>query len=237
MGPIVKLLGIGGAEIRFTGLSVFIDAFNDYNVSPVLDSNDIVLFTHGDGDHFNASKTLKVSGENQIIGPPCIAYPLLANTGLDAGLLKIVYPPNLQSPVELEIGELKLKIYQTKHFIGWEPDHISFLLKYSDKKIYFTGDSHSFYFEDSELYELDSLIYSLVNQDVVAGKMNGKDGARLHVQELSEIQNKLKPKRIIGNHLIDCGWTVSTTGMKNEIAVKGLKNITIPESSEDEIPI
>jgi len=237
MSTTVRLLGIGGAQIQFGDFSIFIDAFNEYTDPPRLSSKDIILFSHGDGDHFNAQKTLGASDKNEIIGPPGIAYPLLAGTGLDPERLKIVYPPNLNSPVELEIDQLKIKVYQTKHFIDWEPDHISFLLKCNGKKIYFTGDSHMFYFDDPEIYDADALICSLIIKDVVMGKMSSEAGAKLHIPELKDIQKALKPKMVIGNHLIDCGWAVKTADMKREIEEEGMKDIVIPESDSEKILI
>ncbi|MDP4093212.1 MAG: MBL fold metallo-hydrolase [Bacillota bacterium] len=233
----VKLLGIGSAEIRFEGFSVFIDAFNDYINPPLLASKDLILFTHGDVDHFNAQKVLDAAKENIIIGPPGIAYPLLANTNLNPEILKITYPINLNKPVEHEFGELKIKVYQTRHFIDWEPDHISFLFMYKGKRIYFTGDSHSFYYDDPDIYDLDALIYSLILKDVVEGRMSSQEGAKLHIPELKGIQDRLKPKCIIGNHLIECGWTVGVTDIKKELEYVGAQNIIIPENDSDEIQI
>ncbi|KNY29925.1 MBL fold metallo-hydrolase [Pseudobacteroides cellulosolvens] len=231
----IKLLGIGSLEIKFEDFSVFIDAFNNYLTPPKLSSKDIVLFSHSDGDHFSAPKILNSTTNNLIIGPPSIAYPLLANTSLNPDYLKIVYPPNISSPIELEVDKLKIKVYQTKHFIDWEPDHISFLLKYKEKKIYITGDSHAFYFEDPEVYNLDALVYSLVIKDMVMGKMCSREASNLHIQELGEIQERLKPRYIIGNHLINCDWTVNVKDIKNEIEGREVRNIIIPEFCYEEL--
>ncbi len=233
----INLLGIGGAKIDFAGTSIYIDAFNKFIPAQRLNKSDIVLFTHGDDDHFSAKHTLECSDKNIIIGPPGIAYPLLARTGFDPDLLKIVYPSHINTPIDIELGGIKIKAYQTKHFIDWEPDHISFLFKYMDKRIYFTGDSHTFAWEDQEIYDVDALVYSLVYKDVVKGQMSSVDGAQMHIPELKNLQDKLMPKSLIGNHLLNCDWTVSTDDMKSAIQKAGLKNIIITESVEEEILI
>lgn len=233
----INLLGIGGAKFEFVDKCVYIDAFNKFIPACKLNKNDIILFTHADDDHFGKKELLEGYNNNFIIGPPSIAYPLLANTGLNPDSLKIIYPAHTNDPTEIQIGNIFIKVYQTKHFIDWEPDHISFLIKYMGKKIYFTGDSHTFAWEDPEIYGVDALVYSLVYKDVVKGRMSSADGAQMHIPELKNLQDKLMPKQIIGNHLLNCDWTVSTDDMKNTIQKAGLKNIIITESVEEEIII
>lgn len=233
----INLLGIGAAKIELADTSVYIDAFNKFIPSLKLNENDIILFTHADGDHFGKKELFECYNNNFIFGPPSIAYPLLANTGLNPDFLKIVYPSHTNDPEEIKAGNLAIKVYQTKHFIDWEPDHISFLIKYMGKKIYFTGDSYTFAWEDPEIYSVDAIIYSLVYKDVVKGQMGSADGAQMHIPELKSLQDKLMPKQIIGNHLLNCDWTVSTDDMKNAIQKAGMKNINIPESVEEEIII
>lgn len=233
----INLLGIGGAKLEFAETSVYIDAFNKFIPAQKLNKKDIILFTHADDDHFGKKELFECYNNNAIIGPPSIAYPLLANTGLNPDSLNIVYPAHTNDPKEIKAGNLDIKVYQTKHFIDWEPDHISFLIKYMGKKIYITGDSYTFAWEDPEIYSVDALVYSLVYKDVVKGQMNSADGAQMHIPELKNLQDKLKPECIIGNHLINCDWTVSTDDMKNAIQKAGLKNIIITESIEEEIII
>lgn len=227
----IRLLGIGGVEIDFDGFSVYVDAFNDYIKPPGLRKGDIVLFTHDDADHFYAPALLGAIGDQKIIGPPSIAYPLLAGTGLDPALVTIVYPPNLVSPIEMETGGLGIKVYQTTHFNGWQPPHISFLLSYHGKKIYITGDSITFDFDDCGLYGLDALIYSMIPKELRSTSV------REHVMELREIQERLNPACIIGNHLIGCEWAVSPADLKQELMREDVRNIAIPQSEKEEIPV
>jgi len=225
----IKLLGIGGVAIGFDGFRVFVDAFNDYIKPPDLGEGDIVLFTHDDADHFYAPALLGAIRGQKIIGPPGIAYPLLAGTGLDPRLLTIVYPPNLCSPTETEVGGLGIKVYQTTHFNGWQPPHVSFLLKHRGKKIYITGDSNTFDFDDCGIYGLDALIYSMIPKELRSTSV------REHAMELKEIQERLNPTCIIGNHLIGCEWAVSPADLQEELEREGLHNIKIPQSVKEEV--
>lgn len=234
----INLLGIGGVKIKFDNLNVYIDAFNNFNKPPILNNNDIVIFTHSDEDHFSAIKTLNaVKSTNKIIGPPSIAYPLLENRKLDSKQLKIVYPSHLKLPCQFEIGEISIKVYQTKHFIDWEPDHISFLLSYKGQKIYFTGDSYCFDFDDNDIYNSDVLIYSLVIRDVLDKKISSKDGAKYHINDLLNIQKKLNPRYILCNHLINCDWTVCCEDLQDEIIDKKIYNIFVPSSDSYDFSI
>lgn len=234
----IRLLGIGGVEISLGGNYIFVDAFNDYMIPPSLGPHNILLFTHSDGDHFNAPHVLEAvrGSKPTIIGPPSIAYPLLAKTNLHPDCLKIVYPPQPQKPIELEMGDLTIKVYQTKHFNGWEPDHVSYLLKYEDRRIYISGDSRSFLTEDPDIIGVDALIFNTVHQDVLEQKISSPEGAELHRQELEYLQKKLQPKQIICNHLIGFQWTVTIDDLKK--AVDGrVANVLIPESSDKVICI
>ena len=180
-----------------------------------------------DADHFYAPALLGAIQGQRIIGPPSVAYPLLAGTGFDPTSLQIVYPPNLESPVEIQIGDLGVKVYHANHFNGWEPVHISFLLKYRGKRIYVTGDSNTFYFDDTEIHGIDALIYSMVPKKLRS------TSAQDHAMELIDIQGRLEPKYIVGNHLIGCEWTVSPVDLKNALEMEGAQNILVPESDQE----
>jgi hypothetical protein len=132
--PKIRLAGIGTAEIQFPDFRIFIDACNEYLEIPQIETNDILFFTHSDKDHFDAGKTLAAiqKTKNRIIDTPSCAYPLLAKTNLNPDFLQIVYPPHIHRPTSLKIGDLEVKVYQTKHFVDWEPDHVSYLFKYKE---------------------------------------------------------------------------------------------------------
>lgn len=230
----INLLGIGSARIKFDSFSVYIDAFNNYINSPILNSGDIVLFTHSDEDHFNAEKTINAvkTNNNLIVGPPSICYPLLEKRSVDPKNLKIIYPGHLERSEQFEINDLSIKIYQTKHFVDWEPDHISFLFNYNKQNIYFTGDSYTFNFKDNDIYNLDCLIYSLINKDFLEKNITSQETAKYHVEDLIDIQKKLNPKNILCNHIIDCDWTVSYEDLQKELIDNNVSNIIIPNSSE-----
>ncbi|HMB23619.1 MAG TPA: hypothetical protein VKP08_12335, partial [Anaerolineales bacterium] len=74
----IQLLGIGAARIQLGETLVYIDAFNDYNDKPLISRNDLILFTHTDGDHFSVAKLAEtIKQENLVVGPPSISYACL----------------------------------------------------------------------------------------------------------------------------------------------------------------
>jgi L-ascorbate metabolism protein UlaG (beta-lactamase superfamily) len=234
----IQLLGIGAASILIGERNIFIDAFNEYNSLPELKENDIILFTHDDGDHFSPTNLLSaVLPDNIIIGPPSIAYPLLSSGKVRAKQLQVLYPQQAQSPGMENINGISISAFNTEHYYNWKPVHISFLVEYGNKKIYITGDSFLSHHHKDFLTGIDCIICNLLIGEVVEEKMSKRDGVYHHISELLKIQYEYKPGLIICNHLLNCDWTVEPEDLDNLIKKAGIKNIVVPLSADEVVKI
>jgi L-ascorbate metabolism protein UlaG (beta-lactamase superfamily) len=234
----IRLLGIGAVSISIKNRNIFFDAFNDHNPAPKLKEDDILLFSHDDGDHFSPKKLLPhVLPENTIIGPPSIAYPLLSSGKISPKQLQVPYPQQIQDPIPVNIDDISFSIFNTEHFDNWKPVHISLLIKYAAKSIYLCGDSYLTPELKKYLTGIDCIIYNLVKDEVVKETMSKRDGLYHHMSELLQVQHEYRPKRIICNHLLNCDWTIDALDLKNLIKQSGTNNIIVPQSENDVVKI
>lgn len=231
----VNLLGMGAVKISDGGKSIYVDAFSKWVKPFLVGKADLILVTHDDEDHFGSRETGHASTESGaiVVGPPSIAYPLLVNEQLSPEKLQIIYPLHLKKPITKQIHGIDLKVYQTRHFLDWEPVHISYLIRLCEKRLYITGDSSMMDEDDPDLKQLDALIYNLVPRDVSdASVMND------HISALEEIQKKFHPRFLLPNHLLHCNWTVEPRDLKKEVEKRGLERIVVIEDEREgfEIP-
>lgn len=230
----IRLLGIGAASISIKKRNIFFDAFNDYNPAPKIRKNDIILFSHDDGDHFSAKNLLSsVLYTNVIIGPPSIAYPLLSSGKIDSKQLQVPYPQKIQNPIIINIDDINISVFNTEHFVNWKPVHVSFLIKYGGKSIYLTGDSYLSSEQKEHLTGIDCVVYNLVKEEVVENKISKKAGLYYHMSELLQVKYDYQPKLIICSHLLNCDWTVDSKDLKTLINQSGIGNIIVPQSESD----
>jgi L-ascorbate metabolism protein UlaG (beta-lactamase superfamily) len=218
----VSLLGIGAVKLSSEQATVYIDAFSELVKPQHVEQADLILVTHADGDHFEPQGTARTALETGaiVIGPPGIAYPLLTSTSLPAKQLRIIYPLHFKKPINEEVCGVKLRVYQTRHFNDWEPDHISYLIELGDKKVYITGDSSMLDETDPDLKGLDGILYSLVMDPLDIGA---------HVSALKNIQRKFAPSYLFPNHLLHCQWTIEPNVLREAVKQEGLKGILIAE--------
>ena len=225
----INLLGLGSAKITNGQKTIYIDAFVDEEhwerlpFFPV-EQADLLLFTHADGDHFCPKITAQVARETgaMVVGPPSLAYPLLADEKLPPEQLHVVYPVHFKEPITEEIRGISLKTYQTKHFLDWEPPHVSYLVELDGKKLYHTGDSAMLDEDDPDLHQLDVLIYNLVSLE--------KDLA--HIAVLEDAYRTFQPRYLLPAHLIRCEWTYSIPDVKKEVKKRGLENVVLLEDEQ-----
>lgn len=224
----VNLLGIGAVRLSSAQATIYIDAFSELVKPQHRERADLILVTHADGDHFEPQETARAAIEMgaMVVGPPGIAYPLLANTPLPAKQLRIIYPIHLKKPVREEICGIKVKVYQTKHFNDWEPDHISYLIELGGRKFYITGDSSTIDETDPDLKQIDGMIYSLVMD------FSTPEAVRAHVEAIEKVQQKFTPRFIFPNHLIHCQWTIEPTVLQESVRQKGLAGVLIAEDEK-----
>lgn len=228
MDVTIEMLGVGACCLSLGDRRILIDAYNEFYTMKDTHPNDILLFTHDDRDHFLAEKVLEHASVNLVIGPPSIAYPLLASGKMDPAQLKIIYPPEKANPQDYMVDDIKISVIQTEHFIGWNTIHVSYLITVREKKIFVTGDS---YIDPTrpQLYEnLDCLIYSLIKEEVVKGKMNSEAGVIYHLQEIQEIKYRYNPQLIVCNHVLNCGWSVDGDLMAECLERNHIRDVFVP---------
>jgi hypothetical protein len=64
----VKLLGVGAIDVCLADSThIYIDAFNTINSVPPLQENDLVIFTHADGDHFSFENIIVPENQDDIV--------------------------------------------------------------------------------------------------------------------------------------------------------------------------
>jgi L-ascorbate metabolism protein UlaG (beta-lactamase superfamily) len=227
----INLLGIGAIRIDGAQRRLYVDAFA-HGVPPFETGRaDLILVTHDDGDHFLPDKTARAARETaaNVVGPPSIAYPLLAGEGFPPEQLEIIYPIHLTKPITHEVRGIKLKVYQTTHFNNWEPVHISYLIELADRKIYVAGDSFIMHEEDPDLMNLDAVICNLVTP-----VMDPAAGADL----IEKVLRTFRPRHVIANHLIACDWTVSPADLAKEVEERRLNGVVVIETPQQvfEVP-
>jgi L-ascorbate metabolism protein UlaG (beta-lactamase superfamily) len=226
----INLLGIDAVKIRNSQKTIYVDAFADGVPSFEVERADLILVTHNDGDHFLPGKTAQAARKTgaRLVGPPSIAYPLLADERFPPEQLEIIYPVHLTKPITQEIQGIKLKVYQTTHFNDWEPAHVSYLVELAGKRIYVTGDSFIMDEDDADLMNLDAITYNLVTP-----VMDPAVGADL----VEEVLGRFKPRHLIASHLIACDWTVTPAAFKEEIEKRGLEGIVVLETPQQALEI
>jgi L-ascorbate metabolism protein UlaG (beta-lactamase superfamily) len=224
----VNLLGIGAVKLCSEQTVIYIDAFSEL-VKPLhVERADLILVTHADGDHFEPERTARAAMETGavVVGPPSIAYPLLANTSLPAKQLRIIYPIHFKKPVSEEICGVKITVYQTRHFNDWEPDHISYLIELGGRKFYITGDSYMLDETDSDLKQLDVILCALVMDLLAAGVVEA------HVAAPEKVQREFAPRYLLPNHLLHCQWTIEPAVLREAVKAKGLEGVVIIEDEQ-----
>lgn len=227
----VQLLGIGAVKLSDGEKTIYVDAFTnpDFVKPHVVEKADLILLTHDDQDHFGFEETAQAALETRaiVVGPPGIAYPLLAETKLPPEQLQITYPIHFKQPLTEEINGIKLKIYQTTHFVDWEPPHISFLLEIGGKRIYIAGDTYMMDAEDPDLQNLDAVLYSFVFKDLSAPTIMDD-----HLEKLAVVQTQFSPRYLLPSHLVECDWAIDPTALKKEIIRRKIKDVVVLEDSE-----
>ena len=167
-----------------------------------------------------------------VVGPPGIAYPLLADEGFPEEQLRIIYPVHLKQPVTEEMTGIKLKVYQTTHFVDWHPPHVGYLLEWAGKRLYVTGDSYVMDDGGADLQSLDAIICSLVPKDLAAPGV-----IETQVAALEDVQKRFDPRYVLPSHLVDCDWTVDPADLEQAIEARGLNGIIVIKDTQEAFEI
>lgn len=233
----IQLLGIGAAKIQLGDTLVYVDAFNDYNDKPLTSRNDLILFTHTDGDHFSAAKLAEaIKQENLVLGPPSMSCACI-KAGIGVDQIKEFYPTKYAEPMLFEKDDIRIFIYNTDHFVNWHNIHVSYLIEYKSRKIYFTGDSWIRPENENDLKGVDCIIYSLLNENVVKGFIDRKYGKYFCLCEILELKKRLEPKLIVGNHLLDCDWAADPKEVSALVCMENVPEVVIPVSAQEVVTL
>jgi len=106
----INLLTISAIKMSDGRKTIYVDAFADQVKPFEVEEADLILATHADGDHFHPHKTARAARKTgaMVVGPPSIAYPLLADERFPPEQLEIIYPIHLTKPIIQEIRGVKL---------------------------------------------------------------------------------------------------------------------------------
>ncbi len=213
----INVLGVEAVKISNGQQTIFIDAFADEIPPFRVETADLILVTHDDGDHFSvekAAQAAKTTGAT-IVGPPSIAYPLLVDEQLPHEQLVILYPNQFKEPAAQDIRGINIKVYQTEHDGDWHPVHVSYLIEIGAKRFYHTGDSSMMDEDDPDLKDLDVLFHVF----------NTKEASQ--IARLEEVQKKFTPRTLIPIHLLHCSWTMTVADFRSEVEQRGLKGFVV----------
>jgi L-ascorbate metabolism protein UlaG (beta-lactamase superfamily) len=201
-------------------------------VPPPLRRDDIVIFTHADGDHFSAESLLANYAGNVIIGPPSIALPLVKSGRIDCDTLRIDYPEQAMQPKTFQVNGVTISMYQSRHFIGWNPVHCSYLIEYENRSVFITGDS----LMEPELMGkigCDCIVCNLVDKGFITKTEDSRHAVHHHMSYLLSILAKAQPKKILANHLIGFDGTIDPHELKELVDRYGFTEIVVPVSAEE----
>ncbi len=234
----IRALGVGAVEIKTCRNRIFVDAQNSFNETEILDEGDILIFTHDDADHFDASKLQNIKDLNiKIIGPPSIVKPIIKEDKARIDQIVAIYSQNNNNPASIEFDEIIITSLTTPHFNHWNAIHNSYLIQIKNRRVFVTGDS-LLTKEVSELIgNIDVAICNLVDEGYLTGKGEPRHAFHHLLSYLLSIMSDCKPGRIIGTHLINFDGTVDAKTLKKLIEDYQFSNIIIPIATDEIICI
>ncbi len=231
----ITALGIAGVKISGKTKKIYVDAIIDTRKHPNINADisdaDIILVTHDHADHFDAEGAAAAAKKTNavIVGPPSIAYPMLARCKVSPDKLAILYHQDPGVAAETKVDDVCIRSYASPHFHDGDnmTIHNSYLIEMDGKKIYVTGDSHNITKKDERVYSPDAMIVNTVFFDKKAE----------HLSIFETLNNEYHPRYIVAVHLIDCDWTVPIDDVKKEIKRMGMGNAAVPDREMPEISV
>lgn len=234
LAPMIRISqpGMGALTIRDGESTVFVDAFTQYTEDAEVHEGDVVLFTHADHDHFDPDLVAaRLTGNAvPVVGPPSIGLPLVRR-GIAPDRLHVLFPFHVSRPESFTLGDLSGKVYNTRHFNDWDPDHVSYLLCWGGKRLYIAGDSHQLP-EDPDLRGCDLVVYSLVGKPP-----ERPESVPEYLDELEQVRTRLGARWILPNHLIGCSWTVRPGDVKAGVEARQLATVPVLLDPEDALSL
>lgn len=234
----IRALGVGASEIQTDRIRLLVDAFHSLLPATEVRDGDIIIFTHDDADHFMPDKVPDLKGADVVfVGPPTIVKPLLELGKANLDQIKVLYTQDNGRPSYYTTKNVKISCFNTPHFNQWDPVHNSYLLEFSGKKVYITGDSLITKELASTIGDVDALICNLVDEGFLTGSEDPRFAIHHNLSYLLKILTILKPEKLIGVHLLDFDGTVDAGDMRKLVEDYSFDRIIIPCNSEEVILI
>jgi len=232
----VRNPGIGALIMETKGRRILVDAFNAILEPVEVFPGDIILFTHDDGDHFSPESLPEIHGRDiAIVGPPSIVKPILMHKKADIGQIEVLYSNPFSEPAAVEMGNVGITCFNTRHFNHWEPIHNSYLLEADGKRIYITGDSLMTEEQAEITGETDVVVCNLVDEGYLKGEEKAKAAIQHNLSYLLKVRSRGRTRKVIGIHLLGFEGTVDAEEMKRLVEGYGFDDIIIPASPQQEI--
>jgi L-ascorbate metabolism protein UlaG (beta-lactamase superfamily) len=231
-------LGVAALDMNLGTARILVDAFNSINEAPSLREGDILLFTHDDADHFDASKIPCLKGRSvAIIGPPTIVHPLLVNDKASLEQITTMYSPNNREPISLNTAGIFITCFQTPHFLNWKPIHNSYLIRYKNYSVYITGDSYLDKTMKDVVGNIDMVICNLVEEGYITCSEDKRFAVHHLFSYLLHIMAAYNPKTIVGVHLMDFDGTIDASDLKKLVSEYQFSEIIIPTQRDETIAL
>lgn len=228
----IRNLGVGALEIRAGDKRLLVDAFNTLNQPEKVLPGDILLFTHDDGDHFNAQSLPELKQQNvTVIGPPTIVKPILELDKAELKQLQVLYSKDNQNPDCISLEGVCIKAFHTEHFNQWGAINNSYLIEVNDRKLYITGDSLLTKELSNVIGKTDAVICNLVDEGFLKGYEDRRFAVHHNLSYLLKISTLCNPVKMIGVHLLNFEWTVDAEDMRRLVEAYGFYHIIIPTST------
>lgn len=239
MGIQIRNTACAGLIIEFEGRRVIIDAINTIGQVEKLLPQDILLFTHSDGDHFSVDNFPHIKGRDiLVLGPQTIGYELLVANKLEEVLYKELYTFNNEQPQNIVIdNDVKVTCYNTPHFVGHNAVHNSYVLDIKGKRIYITGDSYLDGKLSGILSEIDCVVCNLVDEGYIKCTDDKRFAYYHHMSYLLNIKSIYNPTSIIAVHLTEFDGTVDAQKMKTLVDDSRIEGIYVLQSEEDIVEV
>jgi L-ascorbate metabolism protein UlaG (beta-lactamase superfamily) len=193
MGIIIRCLAHASFQIKTADQNIYIDPSTNHTGLKKGDFEpaDLILVTHGHGDHFDK----KLIKDIRKLGSPIIAPPNLKKE-MKGGVVWDLVPGQFMKMATSEGTIWATEAYNVKRFRpNGEPFHpkgfgVGFIIKLEEKRIYHAGDTDL-------IPEMDGM----VDADIDVALIPAGDTYTMNLEEAAEAALRIKPKIAIPMHL------------------------------------
>jgi len=173
---------------------------------PPFNSIDLILVTHGDGDHFSAPMIADYLAENKSVKVVCnnlTASALKKSIGLTADTARIVgIAPELCNSADTSVDDFQVKILRLRHSGGdGKSENLGFVIELDGVKVFHSGDSGGKFRQGgtfTEIEEYDSI--GIEHMEVDLAILNRSFLWNTDRPGIQILNGQIKPKHIILAH-------------------------------------